>query len=414
VGDEGIYEIGQLFEELTDVIERDFGRGHEIWLRGEIVKVYEKGHLYIDVADAGTKDARRPTIGAHVWQSAWNRLRTKVKEQGIELQANAVVELYGHVDVYAPQGRIGFNVLDIRLIDEEGEHAKRRQDLINRLSEEKVIRANADTYLTPVPLHIGLVASKSTEGFADFTGQFLQSGFSFRITHVQATVQGPQAPNEIAQAIKQLDGNCDVIAVVRGGGSKTDLACFDDEVIARAIIGCQTPVFTGIGHTNDESVADLVAHTRAITPTKLGEMLVTVVSEWRQRHVVRVATLLLDYGSAVLEEAEINLGTNRRAVTFAVRDRLRAEEKTLSQTRQRLLGGARRRLVHAREVVDGAQRLLTAYDPQRRLQQGWAIVTDASGTVIKATEQVETGDKLEIRLSNGQVDVTVNNKNGAS
>ncbi len=111
---------------------------------------------------------------------------------------------------------------------------------------------------------------------------------------------------------------------MRGGGSKGDLVCFDDERVARAIASCATPVFTGIGHTGDESVADLVAHTRAITPTKLGEEVVALVARWYEANVQNPAQRVLEASNDVLEEASVYLAERRRTMIFAVRDRLRS------------------------------------------------------------------------------------------
>ena len=109
-------------------------------------------------------------------------------------------------------------------------------------------------------MHVGLIASPGTEGCQDFLGQLTGSGFGFRVSHVPVSVQGPGAPAAIARALKVLSrSDCDIIAMVRGGGARADLAAFETEVVARAVAGAAKPVFTGIGHTGDETVADIVA-----------------------------------------------------------------------------------------------------------------------------------------------------------
>ncbi len=120
--------------------------------------------------------------------------------------------------------------------------------------------------LPEVALHIGLVASPGSEGCRDFLGQLTGSGFGFRISHVPVSVQGPGAPASIARAVTALSrSDCDVIAVVRGGGARADLAAFENEAVARAVAGAAKPVFTGIGHTGDETVTDIVAARACIT-----------------------------------------------------------------------------------------------------------------------------------------------------
>ena len=259
-----------------------------------------------------------------------------------------------------------------------------------------------------------MVASPQTEGFQDFTGQLAGSGLGFVVTLVPTTVQGDAAPAQIVNAIAALDAqDLDVICVVRGGGSKGDLACFDDERVARAIAACATPVMTGIGHTGDESIADLVAHTAAITPTKLGEQLVSTVAQWRERHVAAISRRLIESAQATLDEATSYVGERRRTMIFAVRDRLRAEQRHLGTTRGRLDLHARHVVTNAEAFLAGRRRLLEAYDPQRRLAQGWSIVT-SGGRVVRALDDIAAGQDVSVRVSDGSFDAVVATTKGGS
>ncbi len=281
-----VFEVGAFYQLLTERLESAFGRRHPHWVRGEIAKVYEKGHVYVDLVDAGTtsSDTKRPVLNAHCWATPWAPLKRKLAEEGVTLASGMIVNFYGYVDVYAPQGKIGFTITQIDVQGLLGDVARRRAELVARLSAEGLLEANKKVTLSPVPLRVGLVASPGTEGYNDFTGQLLNSGYGFEIVLVKSAVQGEAAPAQIVTAIENLERHgVDIICVVRGGGSKGDLAAFDDERVARAIAASATPVFTGIGHTGDESIADLMAHTRAITPTKLGEEITAIVASWRDR-----------------------------------------------------------------------------------------------------------------------------------
>ncbi len=401
---ENVIDVGEFYRLITEHLESSFGRRHPRWVRGEIVKVYEKSHLYVDVADAGaaTSDAKRAVLNAHCWASQWAPIKRALAESGVALKPGMIVSFYGYVDVYAPQGRLGFTVTDVDVSSLLGDVARRRAELIARLGAEGLLEANKRVSLSPVPLRVGLVASPQTEGFNDFIGQLGRSGFSFDVRVVTTLVQGDAAPPQIVRALEALDeAGVEVICVVRGGGSKGDLACFDDERVARAIAACSTPVFTGIGHTGDESVADLVAHTRAITPTKLGEEVVNRVQEWRERNVVAPARRASQSGAAVLDEADNYLAERRRTMNFAVRDRLRAEARHLGSTRDRLAVSSRRILEVAARHLATSRQLLAAYDPSRRLAQGWSIVTTREGQVVRSLASVAVGDELSVRVTDG-------------
>jgi exodeoxyribonuclease VII large subunit len=414
---EPILEVGEFYELLTAQLESAYGRRHPCWVRGEVAKVYEKTHLYVDLVDAGSSasDSKRPVLNAHCWASQWNPLKRKLAADGVTLQPGMIVNFFGYVDVYAPQGRIGFTVTEIDVAGLLGDVARRRLELIARLTSEGLLDANKRVALSPVPLRVGLVASPQTEGYSDFTGQLLNSGFGFEVLLVRTAVQGEAAPAQIVAAISTLDAHgVDIICLVRGGGSKGDLACFDDERVARAIALSSTPVFTGIGHTGDESIADLVAHTRAITPTKLGEDIASLVSNWYSNNVRSPALKLLSATEALLDEAVEYVAERRRTMIFAVRDRLRAEQRHLESTHQRLLIQSRHLLASATQSLASTRQLLGAYDPKKRLAQGWSIVTHADGLVVRSLDQVRVSEDVRVTLSDGTFVSTVKEKDGVT
>jgi exodeoxyribonuclease VII large subunit len=369
----------------------------------------------VDLVDAGSasSDTKRPVLNAHCWGSQWNPLKKKLAVDGVTLKPGTIVNFYGYVDVYAPQGRIGFTVTSIDVEGLLGDVARRRQELIARLQAEGLLEANKRCALSPVPLRVGLVASPGTEGFSDFTGQLLNSGYGFEITLVKTSVQGEAAPAQIVSAIEALDERyLDIICLVRGGGSKGDLACFDDERVARAIATASTPVFTGIGHTGDESIADMVAHTRSITPTKLGEEIASIVAQWDQRNIRVPAQKVLNATQAILDEASEYVGERRRTMIFAVRDRLRSEARHLGAVRRRLVLQGSHLLDSASQMLLSNRQLLSAYDPKKRLAQGWSIVTGAHGNVVRALSDVRIGESVRVMVSDGSFESTVNGKGG--
>jgi len=405
-----IIDVGTFYQLLTAQLESAYGRRSPRWIRGEVAKVYEKTHLYVDLVDAGSSssDTKRPVLNAHCWATQWNVIKRRLGEDGVTLKPGAVVNLFGYVDLYAPSGRIGFTVTEVDVAGLLGDVARRRLELIARLRDEGLFDANRRRTLAPVPLRVGLVASPQTEGFSDFTGQLLRSRFAFAVALVTAQVQGEAAPPQIVAGIERLDAEgLDAICIVRGGGSRGDLACFDDERVARAIATARTPVLTGIGHTGDESVADLVAHRSSITPTKLGEELVSMVEDWHRRNVREPAITVLEASESLVDEATAFLGERRRTMIFAVRDRLRAEERHLGATRERLDLATRYALDRADRWLETARRLLVAYDPQRRLIQGWSIVSKRDGSIVRSVADVGAGEEITVRVGDGVLGASV-------
>jgi exodeoxyribonuclease VII large subunit len=271
------------------------------------------------------------------------------------------------------------------------------------------------------------VASPGTEGYRDFLGQLEGSGFSFSVSVVPTTVQGADAPSAIAGAIAALTapsaGDLDLVVLVRGGGSKADLAAFDTEAVARAVATCPLPVWTGIGHTGDESVADLVANRSCITPTECGRELALRVGEWWEARVAAPAdTLRRRVGEALAAAAQrdhaarVRLAVTTRHLLSAQGDRLRAQARATARLAPLVVDGSRSRVAErasrlvplslghlgrATERAEGWRRLLAAYDVDRQLERGYTLTFDHRGRVVRSVAEVAEGSALTTRFSDG-------------
>ena len=298
----GVHSIGGVYDQVERALDQAFPRKRHLWVRGEIQHVsdHRSGHLYMSLVDPEDDGARRdrgrggvPTLNVKCWRSSWAPLRHGLAKEGIELAEGMVVVLRGSLDLYRAKGEISLILAEIDVTALLGRLAAQRAKLLRTLEAEGLLRRNAARPMPEVPLHVGLVASPGTEGCRDFLGQLTGSGFGFRISHVPVSVQGPGAPASIARALTVLSrSDCEVIAVVRGGGARADLAAFETEVVARAVAVSAKPVFTGIGHTGDETVADIVAARVCITPTECGQEIVTATRRWWAAHVAEPAGLL--------------------------------------------------------------------------------------------------------------------------
>ena len=305
--------ISELYDEVTEVLDAAFPRSRSLWVRGEVQKVYESsGHAYIDLVDSEAGGGRgAPVLKVKCWRSTWGPLKGALAADGVALTAGMSVVLRGRVDFYKVRAEVGFILDEVDVQSILGRMAQERAALLSALAAEDLLEANRRRPLPVMALRVGLVGSPGTEGFNDFLGQLERSGLGFDVTVARTSVQGAQAPTEVARAIRGLEGaHVDLICVVRGGGSKGDLAAFDAEEVARAICGSVVPVWTGIGHTGDESVADLVAHARHITPTACGQAVATRGLLWWQ-DVVEEAVRISDLARRRVAEADRELSALR-------------------------------------------------------------------------------------------------------
>jgi exodeoxyribonuclease VII large subunit len=279
------------------------------------------------------------------------------------------------------------------------------------------------------------VSSPGTEGCRDFLGQLTGSGFGFRISHVPVKVQGPGAPAAIARALTALSrSECDIVAVVRGGGARADLAAFETEVVARAIAASAKPVFTGIGHTGDETVADVVAARACITPTECGQQIVGATLRWWASRVVQPAGLLARRVPAYLHDAQNRDTQARSRLTAAARQQLRLHRERLARkgaslgraAPDRLQTCATRVRAHASrlgplsighlqrqdERVETWRRLLAAYDVDRQLERGYSLTLTRDGRLVRGVGALREQQEIVTRFSDGTVQSRVEEIHG--
>jgi len=424
--------IGELYEEIEIALARAFPRDRELWVVGEIQKITEaaSGHAYLDVVDAEAKGERNaPVLKAKCWKQTWGPLKARLRREGITLEAGMTVLVRGSIGFYRARAEIDFTIADLNSEALLGRLAKERQALLDALVAEGLFDAQRRLEVSVVPLRVGLVGSPGTEGFRDFLGQLEASGFSFSLSVVTAAVQGVKAVNEIARGIATLDAHgVDVICLVRGGGSKADLAAYDAAGVARAVATCTTPVLTGIGHTGDESVADLVAHERHITPTACGASLVGRVAlywggvleaarlistaaveviddETRSHHDVRAT--LVARARGCLREHDRALHYARSRLQVAPASLLSRAAGSISQRASRLVPSATARLATSDAQLEGRRRLLGAYDPTRTLARGWSLTTDENGRILRTVGEVSNGAMITTRMIDGELRSTV-------
>jgi exodeoxyribonuclease VII large subunit len=430
-----VLSVGALYDEVETALTRSFPRNRRLWVRGEITKLSEhrSGHLYLDLVDpdevraTGRRDRGGvPTLAVKCWRSSWAPLRHSLEKEGIELAEGMIVVLRGSLDLYRANGGVSFILAEIDVTALLGRIAAQRAQLLRSLEAEGLLRHNASLPVPEPALHIGLVASPGTEGYHDFVGRLAHSGFGFRISVVKVSVQGAAAPVSIARSLRFLSrSDCDVIVVVRGGGSKADLAAFDTEVVARAVASATKPVFTGIGHTGDESVADIVAARACVTPTECGQQIALSVRNWWESRVRQPSGVLARRIPAFLDEAQTRDTQARGRLTAAARHQLRVHRERIgnkastlgrsaparleacranAETRAGWLSGrGASHLERAAEQLSGWRRLVAAYNVENQLRRGYSLTMTAEGTLVRSAEELTEGQDIVTRLADGSV-----------
>jgi exodeoxyribonuclease VII large subunit len=421
---EKVLSIAQLYARVDRALIGEFPQRQPLWVRGEVQTISDRtGHCYIDLIDPDSAgDRQAPVLKVRCWRQTWGPLRAELARSGLDLSPGTVVHLVGRVDFYRARAEVNFVMAGLDVTALLGRVAAERAALIASLQKEGLFEANKALSVPMVALRIGLVASPETEGYRDFLKQLTESAYAFEVAVSRASVQGTEAPSSIARAVRRAGAAApDLVVVVRGGGSKGDLIAFDSAPVARAIARCPVAVWAGIGHTGDESVADLVANRCLVTPTECGHELVVRIDAFWQRAVAEPAAALgrrvtrgLDAADRHLVAAQGRLsGTARQQVRWhrerleqraaslarSVPGQLESATASLEERSDRLGPAVRRRLTEAEAKVGAWRRLLGAFDLQRQLERGYTLTTDDSGRILRSAVGLHDGDVLRTRFA---------------
>lgn len=265
-----VYTLTQLNQSLENHFWKQFGE-RTFWVTAEVVKVNVKnGHHYLELADSKDNFTTARSF-ATIWARTYKMLEEQVgvAELGGILKPGNNVLFSLKIEFHSVYG-LKLNVQQIDPSYSYGAIEKRRKEVIERLKKEGLLDLQKSLHLPVILKRIALIGSPDTSGFRDFQDELLNNhefnNFSIKVFPVR--VQGEKAAHELTQAVREAECyNVDVIVILRGGGSKMDLAIFDDYELAKSIASSRLPVLTGIGHETDKVVADMVAHTDLITPT---------------------------------------------------------------------------------------------------------------------------------------------------
>ena len=375
--------VSELIADINRVLAREF---RDVWVYGEVGKVTNaaSGHCYFDLIEE--EESAKSVLAVKLFRGVRQSLAAKMKQHGVDIVSGIKVRIRVTPDVFATNGSLGFKMSDLDPRFTLGDLAAKREEIVNRLKRDGLYDRNKRTRLPLVPLGIGLVTSKGSAAHADFMKTLEQSGIGFRVSLCDVRVQGDGAAASVAAAVGHLAtlDDVDLIAVIRGGGSKTDLAAFDDEALALAVAMCAKPVFTGIGHEVDTSIVDEVAYSWNKTPTACAVAIIDVVGDFMMR-VENAAQRMANIVLHALAAAE-------RRVADAV-----GQLRTLRTT---VLSGAKSR-------IDVLETELRGFDPVVLMRRGWSITYGADGRVITSNKQAKKGAEISTRLADGTVSSTV-------
>lgn len=443
--------------QLQALIRRGIDNAHPLpyWVTAEIseLKVNYSGHCYLELVEKGGENhVPKAKVSAVIWRSSYPMIASYFQSMtgqelgaGLKVLVKAVVayhELYG----------LSLQVTDIDPAYTLGDMAQQRQQTILRLQQDGVFDMNREQPLPAVIQRIAVVSSRNAAGYQDFMKEISASRYRFGITLFDAFMQGAEAEESIVRALGEVADRADrfdALVVIRGGGSQSDLGCFNSYRLCCYLAQFPLPVLAGIGHDKDQSVADLVAAVSLKTPTAVAVYLKDGMARFdegldaldealrdeaeavfqRQRDRLRTAAFALDRiatqgTQSVRMRLEQLRGTLRHAAANALRrreDRAVALQEQLRQSARFAFSNGNFRIDNfsamlrhrSREYLASRAKALSllgdlaaTHDPKRILDMGFAVVRSAAGTVTDAT-CLQPGDSVEIVMRRRTIEAKI-------
>lgn len=402
------FTVSQVLDGLQQAVVREFPT--PIWVRGEVtgMRRTSRGAVFFRLADLETAETALEVAARGRVMMEVDRI---LGDAGLgTLRDGIEARVKGTIGVDERGSRVRLSLLEVDSAFTAGRMALDRAEVIRRMTADGSLRANASLPVPMVPLRVGLVTSRGSAAHADFIDQLRKSSYRFRVKTAHSAVQGEQAAAALTGAVRRIAAeDVDVIAVIRGGGSKLDLSVFDTEEVARAIAVCPVPVITGIGHDIDRAVADEAASVATKTPSAAGEWVVSRVKDFADR--ISMAR------HSIRSEANAALRRQRQLLRTAAADvgasatTLRRQQDTLDNLRTEVAHVSRTILDRRRSDLISLADWFKVVDVEPTLRRGFAIVTDADGReVIRSVTSTSPGDVLTVRFADGTVRVTVEDR----
>jgi exodeoxyribonuclease VII large subunit len=398
------YTVSELLTSARDAINDRLGG--PVWVEGEI-SGFKKGrnnHTFFNLVEKDESNTVIAQLSVALWAGNKSKVNGRFKDVGpIRMDDGVRVRIIGPLELWVPGGRIQLSMQDIDPEFTLELIASERDRVLQMLRAEGLFDRNRQLPMPSVPLRIGLVTATESAAEADFLKTLADSGLNWEIVFADSRVQGIGAERTVAAALRTVAAqDVDLIALVRGGGARTDLATFDHELIARTIVGLDVPVFTGIGHEIDTSVADLVAFASHKTPTACASAIADLALEAVNRAELAWQEIVTALDTIIDDESD-RLSRRARRATSATRNRLVIEDHRLQGFGDRVRRSAAGAVRHSGSHLDLIEARVRALDPARALARGWSITRSAAGTVVRSVNDIEPGGILLTTVADGTI-----------
>ncbi len=353
-------QIAQIIQQSLSLLSSE-----SFWVRAEIASFSTRnGHAYFELVEKSASGQIAAKMRATCWSNTFPMLRAYFEQEtGQSLQVGMNVLLECSVSFH-PVYSLSLNIYSIDPTFTIGELARQRQETIKRLAQEGLMDLQKGLSLPTLPIRLAIISSEQAAGYGDFIDELSKGGYRFHCTLFTALMQGERAEQSIIDALRKVESQkeqYDAIILIRGGGATTDLGCFDSYLLSAACAECSLPILSGIGHTRDISIVDMVVYLPLKTPTAVADYLV---------------------------------------------ERLQQQSERIHRLRLRLQKTAEMQILIRRHRIEMLRQRLIACSPERIYKMGYSLAT-INNKPLQSISQLSKGTTFQTHLSDGTIDSVV-------
>jgi exodeoxyribonuclease VII large subunit len=397
--------------ELNDFIKRvvTLNLPETLWVRCEISQINNsRGTWYLDVVE---KDESSNQVLAQSQAMLWARDYNSVLDRKGEiideiLQKGTAILILVKVEFSERYG-LKLQIKDINTTYTLGTLELKRRETIEKLMDQGLVGKNKIKELPKVIQRVAIISSETAAGYHDFITQLIQNeyGYHFEYKLFQSAMQGENTERDVVDSLKQIEkeiNHFDIAIVIRGGGSKLDLAAFDNYGISRTIANASLPVLTGIGHEIDETIVDLVSHTTLKTPTAVADFILGHNLEY-ENEVHQLFSYIVGQVNNELQTETLKLQSLQNQLGFQSKSAIRDKQNTLAQFEKSIPKTVQQYFKTENQTLELLSKNIELLSPESALKRGFTM-TLKDGIPIKFVSELQKGDIVKTVFKDGEIE----------
>lgn len=377
-----------LFEVMQSIQRTIISRyGSTFWVKADMIKLnhyIHSGHCYPDLVEK-KNDRTIAQARAIIWKSDYEKINKKFIEITKEPLKDGISIFFLARIGFDPVYNLSITILDIDPVVTLGQLEKERLETINKLKTEKLFNKNKGLTLPLLPQRLAIISVETSKGYSDFMNIINQESDKYKIfTYLfPSLLQGDNAIESLIQAletVERLKHHFDCVLIIRGGGGDIGLSCYNDYELSKTIANFPIPVLTGIGHSTNETVSEMVSCKNTITPTELADFILNHFREFEKR-IIASKDKIIYFSNKIIE----------------------LENKHIDNIIQKLRIGISNNFITQEKKLENLEKYINILNPVNQLKRGYTI-TYKNGEIIKDKNELKKSDRITTHFYNGEIE----------